>query len=390
MTSRDWRVDSLRGYFLVLMTLAHLPPNPLQHFSFYAFGYASAPDGFVFLSGLVSTWVFLRFRNKHGGRALEARVLRRTRDVYMVHILLLSVSIVGAVLLTHTSFKAAHPVQAFLSGSLLLYQPNLSDILPMYCVFLLFTPIVLDQMMKGRAWLVGVTSATLWFAAQWGVGDASHLVPWIDLGTFNILAWQAYFVAGQYLGYRGLSTEESVVPKSRVILVVCIAASLFFFLDRHREFLFGVAPLLKFSIGPSRNPARFLDAACLGYLIWWIPRAIDRKLMQLRLFKFFNLLGRHSLQVFAASLFITAGMSKISHDWVGLSGATRVALAVLAMLSLVIPARLHEMYRAGFKFNVPSFNAPLFNTPAAENPTIVPGESAALSYQPETRLNERA
>jgi hypothetical protein len=367
-----------------------LPPNPLQHFSFYAFGYASAPDGFVFLSGLVSTWVFLRFRNKHGGRALEARVLRRTRDVYMVHILLLSVSIVGAVLLTHTSFKAAHPVQAFLSGSLLLYQPNLSDILPMYCVFLLFTPIVLDQMMKGRAWLVGVTSATLWFAAQWGVGDASHLVPWIDLGTFNILAWQAYFVAGQYLGYRGLSTEESVVPKSRVILVVCIAASLFFFLDRHREFLFGVAPLLKFSIGPSRNPARFLDAACLGYLIWWIPRAIDRKLMQLRLFKFFNLLGRHSLQVFAASLFITAGMSKISHDWVGLSGATRVALAVLAMLSLVIPARLHEMYRAGFKFNVPSFNAPLFNTPAAENPTIVPGESAALSYQPETRLNERA
>jgi hypothetical protein len=375
----------LRGYFLVLMTLAHLPQNPLQRFTFYAFGYASAPDGFVFLSGLVSTWVYLRFRNKHGRRALEARVLRRTRDVYLVHILLLSVSIVGAVFLTHTSFKAAHPVQAFLSGSLLLYQPNLSDILPMYCIFLLFTPIVLDQMMKGRAWLVGVTSATLWFAAQWGIGDASHLVPWIDLGTFNILAWQAYFVAGQYLGYRGLSTEESVVPKSRVILVVCIAASVFFFLDRHREFLFGIAPLLKFSIGPSRNPARFLDAACLGYLIWWFPRAIDGKLMRLRLFKFFNLLGKHSLQVFAASLFITAGMSKISHDWVGLSGATRVVLAVLAMLSLVIPARLHEMYRAGFKFNVPSFNAP-----AAENPTIVPGESAGLSYEPETSLSERA
>ena len=231
--------------------------------------------------------------------------------------------------------------------------------------------------MKGRAWLVGVTSATLWFAAQWGIGDASHLVPWIDLGTFNILAWQAYFVAGQYLGYRGLSTEKTVVPKSRVILVVCIAVSVVFFLDRHREFLFGIAPLLKFSNGPSRNPARFLDAACLGYVIWSFPRAIDRKLMRLRLFKFFNLLGKHSLQVFAASLFITAALSKVSHDWVGLPGAARAALAVVAVLSLVIPAWLHEMYRVVSKFTAP----------AVEYPTIVPGESACLSYEQKTSLS---
>src|SRR5712692_465930 len=130
------------------------------------------------------------------------------------------------------------------------------------------------------------------------------LYSWINLGTFNILAWQAYFVAGQYLGYRGLSTGEGAVPRSRVLLVVCIVLSLFFFLDRHREFILGVTPLLKFSIGPSRNPARFLDAACLGYVIWWFPRAINRKLMTLRLFKFFNRLGKHSLQVFAYSLFV--------------------------------------------------------------------------------------
>ncbi len=345
MTSRDWRVDSLRGYFLVLMTLAHLPPNPLQPFFSYTFGYASAPDGFVFLSGLVSTWVYLRVRNQHGQRALESRVLRRTRDVYLVHILLLGASVGGAVLLNHTSFQAAHPVQTFVSGSLLLYQPTLSDILPMYCVFLLFTPMVLDQMMKGRAWLVGATSAILWFAAQWGIGDASHLVPWINLGTFNILAWQAYFVAGQYLGYRSLRAGEDAVPKSRALLAVCVVLSLLFFLDRHSELIFGATPLLKFSIGPSRTPARFLDAACLGYVIWSLPRTIDRKLMTLRLFKFFHRLGQHSLQVFAASLFITAGLSKIRDEWAGLPGAARIGLALLVVLSLVIPAWLHEKYR---------------------------------------------
>jgi hypothetical protein len=345
MGQRDWRVDSLRGYFLALMMFAHMPPHYLQQFTGYTFGYASAPDGFVFLSGLVSTWVYLRVRNKHGQPELRARVLRRTRDVYMVHVLLLSVSILGAVFLKQTSFQAAHPVQAFLSGSLLLYQPGYCDILPMYCVFLLFTPIVLDQMMKGRAWLVGAISAALWVAAQWGIGDASHLVPWIDLGTFNILAWQAYFVAGQYLGYRKFSVGDGAVRKSRLLLAACIAFSVFFFVDRHLHFLFVAMPLLKFSFGPSRNPARFLDAACLGYVIWWLPRAIDHKLMRFRLFQFFNLLGRHSLQVFAFSLLVSGMWSAFGSQWAGLPGWIRVAAAVVSVLSLAIPAQLHEISR---------------------------------------------
>ena len=228
MTSRAWRVDSLRGYFLVVMTLGHLPPHPLQRFFSYSFGYASAPDGFVFLSGLVSTWVYLRVRNKHGQRALETRVLGRTRDIYLVHIFLLSASIAEGVLLANNSFQSTYPVRAFLSGSLLLYQPALSDILPMYCIFLLFTPIVLDQMTKGRAWLVGMTSASLWCAAQWGVGDASYSVPWISLGSFNILAWQAYFVAGQYLGYRSSRGEKRTSEITRLAGGLYCACAAFF------------------------------------------------------------------------------------------------------------------------------------------------------------------
>ena len=182
-----------------------------------------------------------------------------------MHIFLLSASIAEGVLLANNSFQSTYPVRAFLSGSLLLYQPALSDILPMYCIFLLFTPIVLDQMTKGRAWLVGMTSASLWCAAQWGVGDASHSVPWISLGSFNILAWQAYFVAGQYLGYRS-SRGESVLPKSRGLLVICIALALLFFLDRHSAGIFGTTPVLKFALGaqpePGKIPGRGLPWLC--------------------------------------------------------------------------------------------------------------------------------
>jgi hypothetical protein len=343
--SRDRRVDSLRGYFLTIMTLAHLPPQPLERFTSYSFGFASAPDGFVFLSGLMSAWVYLRIRNKQGQCAMEARALRRTRDIYLVHILLLGAGILGAVLFRDTSFQAAHPAQAFLAGALLLYRPIFCDILPMYCVFLLFTPIVLDQMMKGRAWLVCMISAALWLTAQWGVGDPSRLVPWIDVGVFNILAWQAYFVAGQYLGQRQFREGEGVVPRSRLLLALCIVLSLFFFVERHPHLMFGITPWLKFA-GPDRNPARFVNAACLAYVIWWVPRTIDQRLMRLRLLRFFNLLGRHSLQVFAFSLLICTAMWEApSQFWAGMPGLAKVMVALATLLSLAIPARLHEMYR---------------------------------------------
>jgi hypothetical protein len=344
MISRDWRVDSLRGYFLVIMTLAHLPPHPLERFTSYSFGFASAPDGFVFLSGLMSAWVYLRVRNKQGQRSMEARALRRTRDIYLVHVLLLSAGILGAVLLSENSFQAAHPAQAFFAGSLLLYRPIFCDILPMYCVFMLFTPIVLDQMMKGRTWLVCMISAALWLTAQCGIGDPSRLVPWIDVGVFNILAWQAYFVAGQYLGQRQVREGDGVVPRSRLLLALCIALSLFFFVERHPHML-GVTPWLKF-VGPDRSPVRFLNATCLAYVIWWVPRTIDQKLMRLHLFKFFNFLGRHSLQVFAFSLLICTPLWEApSHFWSGMPGSAQAAVALVTVLSLAIPARLHETYR---------------------------------------------
>jgi OpgC protein len=108
-----------------------------------------------------------------------------------------------------------------------------------------------------------------------------------------------------------------------------------------------VTPLLKFSgPDPDRSVARFLDAACLGYVIWWFPRTIDQRLMRLRLFSFFNLLGRHSLQVFAFSLLICTPLWEApSHYWAGMSGSARVVVAIVTVLSLAIPARLHEMYR---------------------------------------------
>jgi hypothetical protein len=338
---RDWRVDTLRGYFLVAMTLGHFP-NPLARFTEYTFGYASSPDGFVFLSGLVSTWVYLLLAERRGNSAMLSKVFRRTGTIYLTHVALLAVGTLAALYHVTGPHGARGPLHNFVSGALLWNQVGYDRILPMYCVFLAFTPIVLKQFTGGRAWLIGVISAGLWVSAQFGVGDSRINLAGFGPRGFNLCAWQVYFVAGQYIGYRGVRSQASGVAKSRIVLAACVVVSVLLMLDRHRLALWGMSPLLGYSGRPDHNPVRFLDAACLGYLIWWIPRAADVAAMKLRFFQFLNLLGGHSLQVFAFSMLVTLYAGNIIK---GFSPRAQLILSVLTVLSLALPAWLHQAFR---------------------------------------------
>src|SRR5271169_2709659 len=229
---RDWRVDTLRGYFLVAMTLGHFP-NPLAPFTEYTFGYASSPDGFVFLSGLVSAWVYVPLIQRRGDHAMVSKILRRAGTIYLTHIALLAFAIVVAFAPGHGLLRAVHPLQTFVSGALLWNQVGFDRILPMYCVFLAVSPFVLKQFAKGRVWLIGVISASLWLGAQFGLGDSWSSAAGLGPVTFNLCAWQAYFVAGQYFGYRALRSPASTIGKSRVLLAACVVVSLLLMVDRH-------------------------------------------------------------------------------------------------------------------------------------------------------------
>ena len=338
---RDWRIDTLRGYFLVAMTLGHFP-NPLAPFTEYTFGYASAPDGFVFLSGLVSAWVYLPLRRRRGDSVMVSRIFRRAGTIYLTHIALLVLGILVAIYPGTGMHRDAQPLQTFVYGSLLWHQVGFDKILPMYCVFMAFSPIVLKQFTEGRAWLIGFVSAGLWVGAQFGLGDFRSSAGGLDLSAFNLCAWQAYFVAGQYLGYRAVRSPVSGVARSRFLLAVCVVVSLLLIVDRHLLSLGGMNPLLGFDAHPDHNPVRFLDAACLGYLVWWIPRSVDVAAMKLRLFRFLNLLGGHSLQVFAYSLIITRFEARAFKMF---SSKVQFFVALITVVSLGLPAWLHQFFR---------------------------------------------
>jgi hypothetical protein len=348
---RDTRVDSLRGLFLIVMMVDHLPYHPLLRFSHQSFGFVSAAEGFVFVSGLVSAWVYGRILNKQGDAALRRRAWHRARDIYFTHLFLYSVALLGGLC---GGLRITNEYMdlwgAWWRGAVLIYQPPLFGILPMYAVFMLLVPLLLQQMAKDRAVLIWAASITLWLAAQFGVGSRAHNPQWLHLGFFNILAWQLLFVAGAYFGYLKAAGRPSPIRASRVLVAFSMFLATLFFLLRHQILFFGHFSVVdtETALGAWRSvnhPLRLINFGVFAYTLWYIPRSVDAKLLRLSAFRWLRYLGGHSLQVFAWSIFVSYVAFTFKDSWVSLSPLWRMLLAVAAALSLALPAWVHEQWR---------------------------------------------
>lgn len=203
---------------LVTMTLTHLPTR-LRLYSDQPFGFVSAAEGFVFLSAFVVAASWSRQVEtggaSHAGQRLRARALK----VYGHHLALLAFAFTIAATLAAAfgrpglrnllGFYFQFPGVALVSGPLLLYQPPLLDILPMYVAFLALTPVLLEWTTRRGFRLLGAASAALWLFAQCDGRALLHAglrtltdvpLPLDALGAFDLLAWQLVWVAGLWAG----------------------------------------------------------------------------------------------------------------------------------------------------------------------------------------------
>lgn len=216
--NRRWEFDALRGLMLVLMTFTHLPSrlsSPLGQ----PFGFVSAAEGFVLLSAVMAGMIYGRMARRDGIEAMERAFWKRALKVYLCQLaLMLFLFTVVAMLglargepaVTNLmSFYLQHPVLALPAAALLVYQPALMDILPMYVLFMLASPWVMAWGLR-RGWgPVMALSVGLWVVAQFGVEMRLHgllehhlafPVPWRDTGAFSLMAWQFLWVMGLWLG----------------------------------------------------------------------------------------------------------------------------------------------------------------------------------------------
>ena len=169
-------LDGFRGFFLVMMTVHHLQVElffPLQLIDYTRFSTFGAAQGFVFLSGVVVAMVYGRKLVKGSEEAMRRALWQRIWLIYRYHAGLVGLVILFSVLIVQAGNQS--PLAAFNTGTpvlnaalslLLLSGPTFIDILPMYLVFLAFTPAALIAMHKGHYAQVLTVSVGLWLFAQ--------------------------------------------------------------------------------------------------------------------------------------------------------------------------------------------------------------------------------
>lgn len=339
--ARDMRLDALRGLFLVIMAGVHVP-TPLSRWLHEPLGYLSAAEGFVFLGACLAGFVFSKVRHASGAAVMRSRIFARVKQIYAVHLGLVFTAVAVAWLLArwvpplanHFHEFLQRPLESLALIPLLLHQPPLFDILPLYIVFLCLTPWCLGFAARHGWTAVLGGSAILWAGAQFlsFACVVKALSPWLllRLGSFNLLGWQFLWVLGLATGATLVRDAPGMRRHRRWPLWPALAIVAIGILCRHR---FGLQPAsvpnFAFWTGKWRlGPLRLIDSIAWAVLLWsWSPRPASW------LVKPLALLGRNSLAVFAAHipLAILATTLILLSDW---SPAVRTAagLAVIGAL----------------------------------------------------------
>jgi hypothetical protein len=192
-----------------------------------------------------------------------------------------------------------------IGGSLaLLFRPPLMDILPMYILFSFLTPAAFGAAQRWGWRTVLFVSFSAWIIAQTDVRDmlvtASKDLPFVQLGPFDLLAWQLLWVGGLFIGQRFLE-NKSLLPMPDLLRPLLVLTAIGFLFWRWLSITSGPDPITqtwlfdKWHLGPLRlinfAIAASVTATFLKYLNRW-----EAPLRP------FSLIGRHMLPVFCSQI----------------------------------------------------------------------------------------
>jgi hypothetical protein len=338
-SSRRWEIDALRGLMLVLMTVTHLPTRlsiPMGQ----PFGFVSAAEGFVLLSAYMAGLVYSRLAYRDSIEAMRKAFWRRALKVYLCQAatLLFLFTVIAALgmkvdqpaVKDLLSFYLHDPHTAFFAGLLLIYQPPLLDILPLYVLFMLGSPWVLAWALR-RGWTeLLVLSFLIWVLAQFGLAGwvyrlmvtATGLqVPFSETGSFVTFSWQLIWMVGLWMGASRNAPDARPFVFTAWVIGLAAAIAITGLAWRHIQ---GQAP---FGADVSLNmlfdkwmlgPLRVLDLLALGIITLRFGPALARWVPRLR---WLEMMGAASLPVFCAQLVVVLlvltlfGGNPLLHPW---------------------------------------------------------------------------
>jgi hypothetical protein len=306
--ARHLPLDTIRGAMLLMMALNHIPTE-LQRITNHPLGFVSAAEGFVFLAGLLCGLVYTRRYLRDGASAMTATALRRALTIYGAHMaslfavaawVSLYALLAGDLPAGSPSLLHERPLATLIAGAVLIYQPGLLDILPLYCGFLVMLPLALWQLQLGRA------DRILWLSFGWwaltNLFDAQqpYVNGVINTGAFNFGAWQLLFIVAVVFGHAWAHGRTLLPALPREGLAIACLLALVLGLSRHLLPQLGGVPEWLDWLTNKNNlaPVRLLNIALLFYLVSRVAHVWPRALSWRPL----AYLGRRSLPVFVVHI----------------------------------------------------------------------------------------
>ena len=351
---RDLRLDTTRGLLLILMTINHFGSWLSKdwwglHFTWQPLGYVSAAEGFVFLAGFVFSLVYGRYAANPAVLWSQAR--QRAFAIYTYHlVMVLSLAVVFLSIPFYRTgwaewFSPYHvsPFSSTVAAVLLFYQPPYLDILPMYTLFVLGSPLALDLLHRRNLPALLVVSFLLWFLGQFLHPWATAILlffPGHHPGYFNLLSWQFLYVLGLVLGGKYYQNEPIRLLRCKPLMGLIFLCTFLLFLTRHSLILPELTDGIdRASLGWLRLVNFLLLLATLGAIFPKIPLHCH--------VPWLTSLGQHALPVFSFHLVLLYFFAPLTNHIAERSGAFGVLPFLVAILScLYLPVLAHERYKA--------------------------------------------
>ncbi|MEC4717801.1 OpgC domain-containing protein [Noviherbaspirillum sp. CPCC 100848] len=321
--NRLWDLDMLRGLMLILMFVTHLPTRFSSMLS-QPFGFVSAAEGFVMLSAFMAGMVYAGKGLRDGIPAMRNAFIARALKIYACHaaLLLFLFSVMATVGLLRDQraltdllgFYLNNPLAGLWGGLLLIYNPPLLDILPLYIMFMLLSPLILEIGLR-RGWQgIFAVSIALWVMAQTRISETLYdvfviltdfQVPYRETGSFETYAWQFLWVLGLWMGAKMAKGElKDRKPFPKALIAVCLLYAAVMLIWRY---VAGQVPIQgdsminhlfdKWHLGPFR----LLNFFAMVILIMHFGDAIKARLPRIGALE---TMGAASLPVFCAHLVV--------------------------------------------------------------------------------------
>ncbi|MEI4471561.1 OpgC family protein [Frigidibacter sp. MR17.24] len=362
---RDPRLDVLRGLALVMIFINHVPGNAYEAFTNRNFGFSDAAEGFVFMSGVAAALAYgPRLAQGFSWQGVK-RPWRRAWTLYLVHlagtVIALGISAAGALWLgteamvqeNNVATLIDDPLRGWIGLAVLSHQLGYMNILPIYALLLMATPLLLVAAWRVPRTLLAASIVAWLGAGAWRIGLPTWPVE--SIWFFNPLSWQLLFVLGLLTGIAAkggrafvAATPARIAVAAAIVAVILLWAQWDALGARLNEVMFSLrdtaAPDFLFDYDKTFvSGPRLVHFLALAYLLSALPQV--RAACASRWAEPLATLGRHGLTVFALGtvLAFAAQVAKARAVALGVEGLdldTAVIAAGLGIQYLV--ARVKE------------------------------------------------